>query len=651
MEDYQQMTLWDFIYQEKHIDKPIRLIELFSGIGAQYKALKRLTDKALKRLTDNVESYKTCEWAIPSIAAYNAIHIKDTTDYSKDLTKEELIAYLDGNISSNYDNPCNVRKLKESKLREIYNNCIATHNLMNIMKIKGKDLQIVDTDKYEYIMTYSFPCQDLSLAGKRAGMSISQSDGGTRSGLLWEVERILTELSTERDSMPQILLMENVPEVIGSKNIRDFQKWESFLTNLGYKNYVEILNAKDYGIPQNRKRCYMVSLLGEYTYHFPSKIKLTKKLKDILEKNVDEKFFLSKKMIEYISATNDKWTGNNSGAIVNRDIAVTLNTAPGQRRCDASDYITDDLPDNTDLRGCKQIASLNYYNHDQSNRVYDISGISPTIRTGYDDAKTIKVAVNKRLAETLENNKVEDADCIDAYNRNVKKDIVGTITTRVSESNMTFIAESVNYLETTNGHQSGNVYADDGLAPTLTACDYKSPIKIVTDEFVGTYQFSKSDKFMHGKNRAKSGKDIADTILTSPKEAVMIKNATKQGYLEASDGDGIDISTRMQHHRGNVQKGMAQTITTMGGENIGVLQNLRIRKLTPKECMRLMGFEDADYQAMVDAGLSNSAIYHCAGDSIVVTVLMAIFSSFIDNIDHKQVITDYVKGIIEKQRS
>ena len=146
-----QLSIFDEIYEEKHINKPIRLIELFSGIGAQYKALKKL-------FGDRVESYKTCEWAIPSIIAYNAIHIKDNTDYSKNLTKQDLINYLDGNISSNYNDPCNVSKLKESKLREIYNNCKATHNLMNIMKVKGEDLGIVDTDKYEYIMTYSFPC-------------------------------------------------------------------------------------------------------------------------------------------------------------------------------------------------------------------------------------------------------------------------------------------------------------------------------------------------------------------------------------------------------------------------------------------------------------------------------------------------------------
>lgn len=138
------------------------------------------------------------------------------------------------------------------------------------MQVKGDDLEIVDKDKYEYILTYSFPCQDLSLAGHGKGMDLSQADGGTRSGLLWEIKRILEELK-EKDSLPQILLMENVPMLISKNHIHNFKKWDNFLTSLGYKNYTECLNAKDYGIPQNRNRCFMVSVLGDYNYTFPRK--------------------------------------------------------------------------------------------------------------------------------------------------------------------------------------------------------------------------------------------------------------------------------------------------------------------------------------------------------------------------------------------
>ena len=209
--------------------------------------------------------------------------------------------------------------------------------------------------------------------------------------------------------------MENVPEVVGKNNIEHFKKWEEQLRKFGYSNYVETLNGKNYGIPQNRKRTFMISILGYYAYDFPCKIPLQYRLKDLLEKKVDEKYYLSQKMVDYITATNEKWTGNNGGAIVNKDIGCTINTAPGQRRCDASNYIADDLPDNTDLR------------------------------------------------------------------------------------------EVINEDTETNG---------GGL---------------------------------------------------------LIKNATKQGYLEADNGDGIDISSRMDTHRGTVQKGSCQTLTCQGGDSVGVV--------------------------------------------------------------------------------
>lgn len=182
-----QLNLFSSMEGNYKIEKPIRLIEFFAGIGSQAKALEVLGVP--------FEHYKICEWAYNSIITYNAIHRKDFTDYSEGKTKEELIAYLQGNISTDYNSPCDCSKKTLEWLKNAYNNCIATHNLMNVMKTKGKDLEIVDKDKYEYVLTYSFPCQDLSLAGKRKGMSVSQAEGGTRSGLLWEIERILIELS------------------------------------------------------------------------------------------------------------------------------------------------------------------------------------------------------------------------------------------------------------------------------------------------------------------------------------------------------------------------------------------------------------------------------------------------------------------------
>lgn len=138
--------------------------------------------------------------------------------------------------------------------------------------------------------------QDLSVAGKGKGMT---KGSGTRSGLLWEVERILTECKEYNGKLPQVLLMENVPQVHGKKNMADFQKWLDFLESLGYTNVWQDLNAKDYAnVAQNRNRCFMVSFLGNYTYKFPEPIELTKTMQDYLEDEVDEKYYVNSERAE-----------------------------------------------------------------------------------------------------------------------------------------------------------------------------------------------------------------------------------------------------------------------------------------------------------------------------------------------------------------
>ena len=288
----EQINMFDIMYEKYQIKKPIRLIELFAGIGSQALALKYLGIE--------FQHWKICEWATKSIQAYNDLHIRDYKDYSVNLTQNEVIDKLvNYGISMDYNQPMTYEQIKrknEKWQRQTYNNIIATHNLVNIQNANAKDLNIVDTNKYDYILTYSFPCQDLSLAGKRAGMK----DASTRSGLLWEVERILNEC----EKLPQILVMENVPQVHGKGNKEHFQEWIKVLENLGYSSYWQDLNAKNYGIPQNRDRCFMVSILGDYNYNFPKKIKLKKRLKDLLESEVDEKYYISDKQIKDIQNWN-----------------------------------------------------------------------------------------------------------------------------------------------------------------------------------------------------------------------------------------------------------------------------------------------------------------------------------------------------------
>lgn len=498
-----QTTIFDVLYPKYKITKTIRLIELFAGYGSQALALKYLGVK--------FEHWKICEWAIKSIQAYKDIHFTDDTrNYSEVASKEEIQEMLfKWGISSNYNEPMTreqINRLSEEQLRTIFNNISATNNLVNIQDVKGDDLAIVNKDEYDYILTYSFPCQDLSLAGKGKGMA----DTSTRSGMLWEVERILNELKTT-NSLPQILLMENVPQVHGSDNVEHFNKWQLALENMGYKNYFQDLIATDYGIPQTRNRCFMVSILGEYSYIFPKPIPLELKLKDMLENEVDEKYYLSDKMIKFFMHNEKKQKENGNGFKFNVSdgnvIAKTITTRAGCRMDD--------------------------------NFVY-----------------------NKALKETLEQNKIkQDISFVDSYNKKIRDDdLSSTITTRISDSNNSF------------------------LLIKKELCN-----KLIKE------------------NKVKEG-DIIKHSYTN-----QILNGNKK-CVEKTDGNMITLTTR--------------------GDCYGVCINdenqtqLRIRKLTPLECFRLMGVKDEDYYKIAK-NQSNSSLYHLAGDSIVVNVLMAIFKELI----------------------
>ena len=124
------------------------------------------------------------------------------------------------------------------------------------------------------------------MAGRQQGMV---EGSGTTSSLLWEVRRLLEECG---ENLPQVLVMENVNQVHAEKNLPEFNKWIDFLMKLGYSNLYEDLNAKDFGVPQNRDRCFMVSLLGKYDFVFPKGIPLEKVIVDVLEDEVEEKFFI-----------------------------------------------------------------------------------------------------------------------------------------------------------------------------------------------------------------------------------------------------------------------------------------------------------------------------------------------------------------------
>lgn len=148
-----QTSIFEMLYPTFKIDKKIRMITLFSGYDSQCLAMKYLGV--------DYEHYKTCEWAVKSIQALKDLHFEnDNTDYSKDLTVLQIKEYLfDKGISSNYNDPMTkqqIDRLNEKQVRTIYNNIQATHNLVNIQQVKGKDLCITNTDKFTYLLTYLF---------------------------------------------------------------------------------------------------------------------------------------------------------------------------------------------------------------------------------------------------------------------------------------------------------------------------------------------------------------------------------------------------------------------------------------------------------------------------------------------------------------
>ena len=160
-------------------------------------------------------------------------------------------------------------------------------NLGDICKVNPDDVPDCDC------LTYSFPCQDISNAGKQKGF---EQGSGSRSSLLWECEKII------KAKRPTYLLMENVKALVQKKFMPEFQRWIDTLAELGYNNYWQVLNAKDYGVAQNRERVFMVSILGEHQpYNFPAPFPLTKCVEDYMEpaEDITEEYFISQDRVTY----------------------------------------------------------------------------------------------------------------------------------------------------------------------------------------------------------------------------------------------------------------------------------------------------------------------------------------------------------------
>lgn len=247
------------------------------------------------------------------------------------------------------------------------------------------------------LFTYSFPCTDISIAGKQKGFD---EGSDTRSSLLWACRQ---PIASKR---PKFLLMENVKALISEKYRPLFLKWESWLRSLGYVNYTEILNAKDYGVPQNRERVFMLSILNGCWYEFPHPVRLEKRLKDVLELEVDEKYYLSETMLKFLQ----KQTGRNEpfkpAKIADLNgVAMTIN-ARVHKMSKQDNYVMQ-------IGATKQTD----WNRQQY-RVYDPTGISPTITTKSGGGLEPKILMRGR-----------------GFNKGGEADLPGTITGSAWEQN------------------------------------------------------------------------------------------------------------------------------------------------------------------------------------------------------------------------
>lgn len=423
-----------------------------------------------------------------------------------------------------------------------------TWNMGDITKIDVDD--VPDHD----LFTYSFPCQDISVAGKGKGFS---KDSGTRSGLLWESERII------KAKKPKNLLMENVKNLISEKFMPGFVEWILALEELGYSNYYEVLNAKDFGIPQNRERVFMVSILGEHEpYVFPKPIKLEKRLKDVLEDEVDEKYYLDNERAQQLVATITD--SNEIGYVPYKE-------------------------------GGKQ---------HQSNTVYDREEVAPTIEAR--DYKGAKQILEPEIKQVLQYNS-KNRENTQRFRTYDPSGIAPTLNTMQGGGLEPHIPEPSFVIGSTQKNAS---VTDGSYSPTLTSS-------------MGT-----------------GGGHVP--MIDEPKtiEGIPIKNNTEKGYLVAKEGDGVDLAYPTSNtRRGRVQESMAQTLTT--DDSKGVVEQYRIRKLTPLECFRLMGVTDEDFYK-AQAVNSNSQLYKQAGNSIVVSVLEAIFRNMFLEVPEEDLIGEHI---------
>ena len=354
------------------------------------------------------------------------------------------------------------------------------------------------------LLTYSSPCQDFSSAGLQRG---GEEGSGTRSGLLWETERAVRELR------PRHLVFENVGGLVSDKFIDLFQRWQVRLEGYGYTNFAQLMNAKDYGVPQNRLRIFMVSILDcPRAYYFPQPFRLERRLKDVLEQNVEERYYLKEEQVEklvksiendndearciQVGQLYDKEDNPQNGRIYNPDglcPSIMANKQGGQREPKIAEPQID-------------ILGNLYDNNGQAGRIYDSNGISPTLdNMASGGNKSPKIAEPQMLGwtrnekgEITDRHPVSVANCVTAAKRDNTQNYV--------------IEPSVIELPVEKAHQQDAIQHEDGISRCLV---------------VGS----------HGNSAF-----FTNTAVTTP-SGIRIRRLTERELYRLMDVDEADIDT------------------------------------------------------------------------------------------------------------
>lgn len=526
---------------------------------------------------------------------------------------------------------------------EIDKYAVQSFNAMHGTHFEPQDITEWDKEMDVDLIMHGSPCQDFSVAGAGAG---GDEGSGTRSSLMYETVRIVDKLR------PKYVIWENVKNLLSKKHKHNFDAYLDTLEKLGYTNYYKVLNAKDFGVPQNRERVYTISIRNDQPqgFVFPDGEPLQIRLKDILEHDVDEKYYLSDEQVNKIKLS----TFNQNRTRIQGDIAQTL--------------CARDFKDPKCVEDPKVVKVGSRWGNHQAGQIYDKEGLSPTIDTALGGGRTPMFVENEPQLEFVggigdvdrvgdgkglsrnypQGNRVYSTDGV-AVSQTAQGGGLGGVSglymeepqpvkRRRSEYGKEVRKAYENHEVEASEEMREHYVADDGVMPTITASRREQKI---AEPYIAASRGRGDNNEQHLEPNHEG---TTNTITTVQKDNYVVEPNLKtklcnrlvtEGVVHG--GEIINHSYTTSEQRDTLDKyienkeGIMPTLTTRP-DCLGYVENkpsLRIRKLTPKETWRLMGFDDESFDKAQASGVSNSQLYKQAGNSIVVNVLEAIFENLI----------------------